>query len=68
MSLQNYINTNEAAGVDGVTRQRVLQLIQGVRRPRKFAGVYLISRGDLDHIEDKPTGRPPKAAKKGGKK
>ena len=69
MSRENYITTNEAAGVLGVTRQRVLQLIQDGRlKAEKFANVYMIRRGDLNHIEEKPMGRPPKTAKKGGKK
>ena len=75
MSQENYITTNEAAGVLGVTRQRVLQLIQDGRlKAAKFANVYMIRRGDLDNIEEKPMGRPPKAkapekaAKRGGRK
>lgn len=64
MSPENYITTNEAADVLGVTRQRVLQLIQDGRlKAEKFANVYMIRRGDLDRIEEKPMGRPPKAAK-----
>lgn len=63
MSQENYITTNEAAGVLGVTRQRVLQLIQDGRlKAEKFANVYMIRRGDLDHIEERPMGRPPKAS------
>jgi excisionase family DNA binding protein len=66
MSREIFITTNEAAGVLGVTRQRILQLIQDGRiRAEKFANVYMIRRGDLDHIEEKPMGRPPKAAKNG---
>jgi excisionase family DNA binding protein len=62
MSQENYITTNEAAGVLGVTRQRVLQLIQDGRlKAEKFANVYMIRRGDLEHIEERPMGRPPKA-------
>jgi excisionase family DNA binding protein len=74
MGPENYITTNEAADVLGVTRQRVLQLIQDGRlKAEKFANVYMIRRGDLDHIEEKPMGRPPKTAKekvakKGAKK
>lgn len=74
MSQENYITTNEAAGVLGVTRQRVLQLIQDGRlKAEKFANVYMIRRSDLDNIEEKPMGRPPKAstekaAKKGRKR
>ncbi len=56
------ITTNEAASVLGVTRQRVLQLIQDGRlKAEKFGNVYVIRRGDLAHIEEKPMGRPPKA-------
>jgi excisionase family DNA binding protein len=69
MSRENYITTKEASDVLGVTRQRVLQLIQDGRiKAEKFANVYMIRRGDLNHIEERPMGRPPKAGKKGGKK
>ena len=79
MGREDYVSTNEAADVLGVTRQRVLQLIQDGRlKAEKFASVYMIRRDDLDHIEEKPMGRPPKSkadgaaklkrAKKGGKK
>lgn len=57
----NYITTNEAAGALGVTRQRVLQLIQDGRlKAEKFGNVYMIERADLLNIEEKPMGRPPK--------
>ena len=75
MNREDYITTNEAAGALGVTRQRVLQLIQDGRlKAEKFANVYMIRRGDLSNIEEKPMGRPPKAKangagrKKGGRK
>lgn len=56
------ITTNEAAESLGVTRQRVLQLIQDGRlKAEKFGNVYMIRRGDLDHIEERPMGRPPKS-------
>jgi excisionase family DNA binding protein len=65
MSREDYISTNDAAGVLGVTRQRVLQLIQDGRlKAEKFANVYMIRRGDLNHIEEKPMGRPPKSKSK----
>lgn len=71
----NFITTNQAAKTLGVTRQRVLQLIQeGRLKAEKFANVYMILPGDLENIEEKPMGRPPKAktngsgGKKGGKK
>lgn len=69
MSRENYITTKEASDVLGVTRQRVLQLIQDGRiKAEKFANVYMIRRRDLNHIEERPMGRPPKTVKKGGKK
>ena len=62
MSEEGYISTNEAAGVLGVTRQRVLQLIaDGRLKAEKFANVYMIRRADLSRIEERPMGRPPKA-------
>ena len=71
----DYITTNEAANELGVTRQRVLQLIQDGRlKAEKFANVYMVPRGALSKIEQKPMGRPPKASaekatkKRGGKK
>lgn len=69
MSRENYITTKEASDVLGVTRQRVLQLIQDGRiKAEKFANVYMIRRGDLNHIEERPMGRPPKVGKKNGKR
>ena len=56
------ITTNEAASLLGVTRQRVLQLIQDGRlKAEKFGNVYMIRRGDLEHIQSLPMGRPPKS-------
>jgi excisionase family DNA binding protein len=55
-----YITTNEAAHELGVTRQRILQLIQDGRlKAEKFANVYMIRQADLLDIEAKPMGRPP---------
>lgn len=69
MGREGYITTNEAAAELGVTRQRVLQLIQDGRlKAEKFGNVYMIQRADLSNIEERPMGRPPKAAKKGTKK
>lgn len=60
---KEYISTNEAAKALGVTRQRVLQLIQDGRlKAEKFASVYMIRRDALSNIEEKPMGRPPKPA------
>lgn len=66
MSAEGYISTNEAAGVLGITRQRVLQLIASGRLPaEKFANVYRIRRSDLRQVAERTPGRPPKAAQKG---
>jgi excisionase family DNA binding protein len=65
MGTNDYITTNEAASELGVTRQRVLQLIQDGRlKAEKFANVYMIPRGALSNIEEKPMGRPPNSSKK----
>jgi excisionase family DNA binding protein len=62
MRQDGYITTNEAGDYLGVTRQRVLQLIQeGRLKAEKFGNVYMIQRADLSNIESKPMGRPPKA-------
>jgi excisionase family DNA binding protein len=71
MEKNDYITTNQAADVLGVTRQRVLQLIQGGRlKAEKFANVYMIRRDALANIEELPMGRPPNAkpAKKRARK
>lgn len=61
MERGDYITTNEAAESLGVTRQRVLQLIQDGRlKAEKFSNVYMIRPADLSNIEEKPIGRPPK--------
>ena len=55
------ISTNEAAERLGISRQRVLQLIEAGRLPAtKFANVYMIRGEDLKQVEDRPQGRPPK--------
>ena len=76
MANEEYISTTEAAEQLGITRQRVLQLIEGGRLDaKKFASVYMIHRASLANVEDRKPGRPPKAkveaskaGKKGGKK
>lgn len=69
----DYVSVNEAAEIMGVTRQRILQYINDGRLPaQKFADVYMIRRQDLDAVELKSPGRPPKAksetASKAGQK
>ncbi len=72
---EEFISTTDAADHLGITRQRVLQLIEAGRLPAKlFANVYMIRKADLRLIEDRTPGRPPKeatttkATKKRGKK
>ena len=67
--------TSDAADRLGITRQRVLQLMEGGRLPATmFADVYMIRETDLKLVADRPAGRPPKSKakgtdkKKGGKK
>lgn len=78
MADEEYISTTEAAEQLGITRQRVLQLIEGGRLDAtKFASVYMIRRASLANVEDRKPGRPPKpkeekeekgSKKRGGKR
>jgi excisionase family DNA binding protein len=62
MSAEGYISTTDAAARLGITRQRVLQLIEGGRLPASlFANVYMIREADLKLIETRTPGRPPKS-------
>lgn len=61
MSAEGYISTSDAAERLGITRQRVLQLIERGRLPAsRFANVYMIRVDDLKLVEDRQPGRPPK--------
>lgn len=61
---ETYISTSEAAEILGVTRQRVLQLIeQGRLKATKVANVYLIRKTDLSAVEERKPGRPKKKGK-----
>ncbi len=63
MSEETYISTTDAAEQLGITRQRVLQLIEAGRLPAKlFANVYMIRRDDLQKVEARTPGRPPNAS------
>jgi excisionase family DNA binding protein len=60
MSEEDYISTTDAAAHLGITRQRVLQLIEAGRLPAKlFANVYMIRVNDLSLVEERTPGRPP---------
>lgn len=65
-----YISVSEAAEELGITRQRVLQLIDAGRlKAQKFANIYMIARSDLEEVRERQSGRPPKAkAEKASKK
>lgn len=57
----NLLSVTEAAERLGVIRQRVFQLIQSGRLPAvKVGSQYVIKESDLQLVEDRPTGRPPK--------
>lgn len=59
MSAEGYISTTDAAEKLGITRQRVLQLIESGRLPASlFANVYMIREADLTLVADRPVGRP----------
>jgi excisionase family DNA binding protein len=61
MSAEGYISTTDAADRLGITRQRVLQLIEAGRLPASlFANVYMIRESDLKLVEGRVPGRPPK--------
>jgi excisionase family DNA binding protein len=62
MADDEFISTTEAAARLGVTRQRVLQLIENGRLDaKKFANVYMIRLASLENIGDRKPGRPPQA-------
>lgn len=67
MAEEEYISTTDAAKRLGITRQRVLQLIEDGRlHAKKFASVYMIRLTSLANVEDRKPGRP--STKKAGKK
>jgi excisionase family DNA binding protein len=63
----DYISTTEAAEILGISRQRVLTLVQDGRlKAIKVANVYLIKKADLADVKDRKPGRPSKG--QGGKR
>ena len=63
----DYISTTEAGKILGISRQRVLKLVQqGRLKSIKVANVYLIKKSDLADVKDRKPGRP--AKKKRGRK
>jgi excisionase family DNA binding protein len=61
MGFEDVISTASAAERLGITRQRVLQLIERGRLPAtKFSGVYVIREEDLKLVKNRAPGRPRK--------
>lgn len=61
MDFEDVISTASAAERLGITRQRVLQLIEKGRLPAtKFSGVYMIREEDLKLVKNRAPGRPRK--------
>lgn len=57
----DYISTTEAGEILGISRQRVLKLVQDGRlKAIKVANVYLIKKADLADVKDRRPGRPAK--------
>jgi excisionase family DNA binding protein len=58
----DYISTTEAGKILGISRQRVLKLVQeGRLKAIKVANVYLIKKRDLADVKDRKPGRPTKS-------
>lgn len=58
----DYISTTEAGEILGISRQRVLKLVQeGRLKAIKVANVYLIKKRDLVDVKDRKPGRPTKS-------
>ena len=63
----SYLSVTEAAGDLGITRQRVLQLIEDGRLDaQKVGNSYIIKKSALNEVRERKPGRPakPKAVKK----
>lgn len=62
------LSTKEAAGVLGITVQRVHALIKESRLPaQKIGRDYIIDASNLKLVEDRKPGRPPKTEAAKGK-
>ena len=60
----DYISTTEAGEILGISRQRVLKLVQeGRLKAIKVANVYLIKKRDLADVKDRKPGRPTRKAR-----
>lgn len=55
----NELTTKEASVILGVSRRRVIALIeQGKLKARKFSNIYIIAPNDLEAVRDRKNGRP----------
>lgn len=62
MENDKLLSVKEVAQILGVNHQRVQALISQGRLPaQKIGNSYVIKESDLQLVEDRPTGRPPKA-------
>ncbi len=60
--MKDFLTTNEAAQILGITDTRIRQLILSGKLPsKKFGRDHMISREDLSLIENRRNGRPSKA-------
>ncbi|HJR06466.1 MAG TPA: helix-turn-helix domain-containing protein [Pyrinomonadaceae bacterium] len=76
--MDEWLTTQQAADVLGVTAGRIRQMIVDKQLPTaKFGHVHMIKKSDLKLVENRKVGRPPKAkgetdskrhTKKGNKK
>jgi excisionase family DNA binding protein len=56
------LSVKQAAAALGVNRQRVQQLIESKRLPAEKVGAYYVIReADLELVQERKVGRPPKA-------
>ncbi|MGI8468974.1 MAG: helix-turn-helix domain-containing protein [Pyrinomonadaceae bacterium] len=61
MENDKLLSVKEVAQILGVNHQRVQALISQGRLPaQKIGNSYVIKESDLQLVEDRPTGRPPK--------
>ena len=59
------LTTLEVAAKLGVSKRRVIALIEAGRLPaERFGNAYVINESDLKLVEDRKPGRPPKQASK----
>lgn len=59
------LTTKQASEILGVSRRRVIALIeQGKLKAKKFSNVYMIGENDLKSVENRKNGRPESVAEK----